>query len=128
MMANILIAGLAGVLVPLTIDRFRADPAIASSIFVTMTTDSMGFLAFLSAWPVATGLVGRKMATSGDSCRRGFHRLKSWIHCGVGRMATGDTVLSQKQRLRAGTLTKAADVRLGSLKSTAVGKLFFSSA
>ena len=57
MMANILIAGFAGVLVPLTIDRFRADPAIASSIFVTMTTDSMGFLAFLGL-AVATGLVG----------------------------------------------------------------------
>jgi len=56
MMANILIAGIAGVLVPLTIDRFRADPAIASSIFVTMTTDSMGFLVFLGL-AVATGLV-----------------------------------------------------------------------
>ena len=37
------------------IDRFRADPAIASSIFVTMTTDSMGFLVFLGL-AVATGL------------------------------------------------------------------------
>jgi len=57
MMANILIAGIAGVVVPLTMERFRADPAIASSIFVTMTTDSMGFLVFLSL-AVATGLVG----------------------------------------------------------------------
>lgn len=57
MMANILIAGIAGVLVPLTIERFKADPAIASSIFVTMTTDSMGFLVFLGL-AVATGLVG----------------------------------------------------------------------
>ncbi|MEN3748624.1 magnesium transporter [Sphingomonas sp. HF-S3] len=47
MMTNILIAGLAGVIVPLTMDRFNADPAVASSIFVTMTTDSMGFLVFL---------------------------------------------------------------------------------
>jgi magnesium transporter len=47
MMANILIAGLAGVLVPLALDRANADPAVASSIFVTMTTDSMGFLVFL---------------------------------------------------------------------------------
>src|SRR5699024_1014679 len=46
MMTNIVIAGLAGVFVPLTLDRFKADPAIASSIFVTMTTDSMGFLVF----------------------------------------------------------------------------------
>ena len=47
MLFNILIAGLAGVIVPLTLDRYNADPAVASSIFVTMTTDSMGFLVFL---------------------------------------------------------------------------------
>jgi magnesium transporter len=56
MMTNILIAGFAGVLVPLTLDKMRADPAIASSIFVTMTTDSMGFLVFLGL-AVATRLV-----------------------------------------------------------------------
>jgi len=44
---NIVIAGFAGVIVPLTLDRYNADPAVASSIFVTMTTDSMGFLVFL---------------------------------------------------------------------------------
>ncbi|MBB3912159.1 magnesium transporter [Sphingomonas desiccabilis] len=57
MMTNILIAGLAGVLVPLTLERFGADPAVASSVFVTMTTDSMGFLAFLGLATVA-GLTG----------------------------------------------------------------------
>ena len=57
MMANIVIAGLAGVLVPLAIERFDGDPAVASSVFVTMVTDSMGFLAFLGL-AVATGLVG----------------------------------------------------------------------
>ncbi len=57
MLANILIAGVAGVVVPLTLERMGADPAISSSIFVTMTTDSMGFLVFLSL-AVATGLVG----------------------------------------------------------------------
>lgn len=57
MMANIVIAGLAGVLVPITLDRLKADPAIASSIFVTMTTDSMGFLVFLGLASVS-GLVG----------------------------------------------------------------------
>jgi magnesium transporter len=53
MLTNIVIAGLAGVLVPLTLERFGADPAVASSVFVTMITDSMGFLAFLglaTAW------------------------------------------------------------------------------
>lgn len=47
MLTNILVAGLAGVLVPVTLDRMRTDPAVSSSIFVTMTTDSMGFFAFL---------------------------------------------------------------------------------
>ncbi len=47
MMFNILIAGLAGVLVPLSLEQAGADPAVASSIFVTMVTDSIGFLAFL---------------------------------------------------------------------------------
>jgi len=57
MVTNILIAGLAGVMVPLTLDRFDVDPAIASSIFVTMITDSMGFLVFLGLATVS-GLVG----------------------------------------------------------------------
>jgi magnesium transporter len=57
MLTNIFIAGLAGVVVPLTLDRFKADPAVASSIFVTMTTDSMGFLAFLGL-ATASGLTG----------------------------------------------------------------------
>jgi magnesium transporter len=57
MLTNIVIAGLAGVVVPLTLDRFNADPAVASSIFVTMTTDSMGFLAFLGL-ATASGLTG----------------------------------------------------------------------
>lgn len=46
MMTNILVAGLAGVLVPVTLDRLDADPAVASSVFVTMTTDSIGFWRF----------------------------------------------------------------------------------
>jgi magnesium transporter len=57
MMANIVIAGLAGVLVPLTLERAGADPAVASSVFVTMTTDSMGFLVFLGL-AVASGIAG----------------------------------------------------------------------
>lgn len=47
MLANIVVAGLAGVLVPLGLERLGADPAVASSVFVTMTTDTMGFLIFL---------------------------------------------------------------------------------
>jgi magnesium transporter len=55
MLCNVVIAGLAGVLVPVILDRLDVDPAVSSSIFVTMITDSMGFLAFLGL-AVATGL------------------------------------------------------------------------
>ena len=44
---NNLVAGLSGVLVPLTLERFRVDPAVSSAVFVTMCTDCMGFLSFL---------------------------------------------------------------------------------
>jgi magnesium transporter len=56
MLVNIIVAGLAGVLVPLSLERAGADPAVASSVFVTMVTDSMGFLAFLGLATLA-GLV-----------------------------------------------------------------------
>jgi magnesium transporter len=54
---NIITAGLAGVVVPVLFDRVGQDPAVASSVFVTMITDSMGFFAFLGL-AVASGLVG----------------------------------------------------------------------
>jgi magnesium transporter len=57
MVINVVIAGLAGVLVPVIFDRLDIDPAVASSVFVTMITDSMGFFAFLGL-AVASGLVG----------------------------------------------------------------------
>jgi magnesium transporter len=57
MLTNIVIAGLAGVLVPLTLERMGADPAVASSVFVTMVTDSMGFLVFLGL-ATASGIAG----------------------------------------------------------------------
>jgi magnesium transporter len=57
MLFNIIVAGLAGVLVPLALERAGTDPAVASSVFVTMVTDSMGFLLFLGL-ATAVGLVG----------------------------------------------------------------------
>jgi len=47
MLFNIMIAGMAGVIVPVALDHFKFDPAVSSSVFVTMTTDTMGFLGFL---------------------------------------------------------------------------------
>jgi len=57
MVINVIVAGMAGVLVPVIFERLRQDPAVASSVFVTMITDSMGFFAFLGL-AVAFGLVG----------------------------------------------------------------------
>jgi magnesium transporter len=47
MLINNLIAGLAGIMVPITLDRFRIDPAVSSAVFVTTATDVMGFFSFL---------------------------------------------------------------------------------
>lgn len=47
MVINMLAAALAGILIPLLLDRFGIDPAIASSVFVTTVTDVVGFFAFL---------------------------------------------------------------------------------
>jgi magnesium transporter len=57
MVVNVFVAGLAGVAVPVLFDRMDQDPAVASSVFVTMITDSMGFFAFLGL-AVLSGLVG----------------------------------------------------------------------
>lgn len=57
MIANIVTAGVAGVAVPLLFERYKIDPAVASSIFVTTITDCMGFLAFLGLATMA-GLAG----------------------------------------------------------------------
>ena len=47
MVINLIVAGTAGILIPLTLDKFKADPAIASAVFVTTVTDVVGFFAFL---------------------------------------------------------------------------------
>lgn len=57
MVINNLVAGLAGILVPLTLDRVDVDPAVSSAVFVTMMTDVMGFFSFLGLASLA-GLAG----------------------------------------------------------------------
>jgi len=57
MVINNLIAGLAGVMVPVALDRARIDPAVSSAVFVTMMTDCMGFFSFLGLATLA-GLAG----------------------------------------------------------------------
>ena len=52
MVVNMIAAGLSGILIPLGLHKAGADPAIASSVFVTTVTDIVGFFAFLglAAW------------------------------------------------------------------------------
>ena len=54
---NNLVAGTAGVLVPVTLERSGVDPAVSSAVFVTMMTDCMGFFSFLGLATLA-GLSG----------------------------------------------------------------------
>ena len=47
MLINMLVAGVAGIIIPISLDRYGVDPAVASSVFVTTVTDAVGFFAFL---------------------------------------------------------------------------------
>jgi magnesium transporter len=47
MIINLVAAGLAGILVPLGLQRIGADPAVSSAVFVTTVTDVVGFFVFL---------------------------------------------------------------------------------
>jgi magnesium transporter len=52
-----LVAGaLGGILVPMVLDRLRADPAVASGTFVTTITDVVGFFSFLGIATLWFGL------------------------------------------------------------------------
>jgi len=48
LIANIFIAAVGGILIPLALERAGRDPAVSSSIFITFLTDFMGFLAVLA--------------------------------------------------------------------------------
>lgn len=47
MVVNMVCAALAGILIPLALDKLDIDPASASSVFVTTVTDMVGFFGFL---------------------------------------------------------------------------------
>ena len=47
MLLNLVVAALAGLFIPLAMERFGRDPAVGSSVFLTFVTDSMGFFIFL---------------------------------------------------------------------------------
>ncbi len=47
MVINMVVAGLSGTLIPLGLEKFKIDPAVASTVFLTTVTDVIGFFAFL---------------------------------------------------------------------------------
>jgi magnesium transporter len=47
MVINLVVAGLAGIVIPVLLERMNIDPALASGAFVTTVTDVVGFFAFL---------------------------------------------------------------------------------
>jgi magnesium transporter len=52
MVLNMVVAGLAGTVIPVALEKIGIDPALASGAFVTSMTDVVGFFAFLglAAW------------------------------------------------------------------------------
>jgi len=48
MVVNLFVAGLAGALIPLTLQHFGIDPAVAAGVFLTTVTDVVGFFVFLA--------------------------------------------------------------------------------
>ena len=47
MIINMIVAAMAGILIPLGLNKAGVDPAVASRVFVTTITDVVGFFAFL---------------------------------------------------------------------------------
>lgn len=56
MMCNLVAGALGGILIPMALQRLRADPAVASGTFVTTVTDIVGFFAFLTIATLWFGL------------------------------------------------------------------------
>jgi len=57
MLANMIVAGVSGVLVPLGFRALRIDPALASAVAVTSATDIFGFLIYLGLATLMIGLI-----------------------------------------------------------------------
>lgn len=56
MVCNLVAGALGGILIPIVLDRVRADPAVASGTFVTTVTDVVGFFSFLGIATLWFGL------------------------------------------------------------------------
>ena len=64
MVCNLIAGALGGILIPMVLERVRADPAVASGTFVTTITDVVGFFSFLG---IATLWFGLKQTGAGAS-------------------------------------------------------------
>src|SRR3954451_24819995 len=56
MVCNLIAGALGGILIPMVLERVRADPAVASGTFVTTVTDVVGFFSFLGIATLWFGL------------------------------------------------------------------------
>src|SRR6267378_394024 len=56
MVCNLVAGALGGILIPMVLERVRADPAVASGTFVTTITDVVGFFSFLGIATLWFGL------------------------------------------------------------------------
>jgi magnesium transporter len=56
MLCNLVAGALGGILIPIVLERVRADPAVASGTFVTTVTDVVGFFSFLGIATLWFGL------------------------------------------------------------------------
>jgi magnesium transporter len=56
MVCNLVAGALGGILIPIVLEKFRADPAVASGTFVTTVTDVVGFFSFLGIATLWFGL------------------------------------------------------------------------
>ena len=56
MLCNLVAGALGGILIPMVLERVRADPAVASGTFVTTITDVVGFFSFLGIATLWFGL------------------------------------------------------------------------
>jgi magnesium transporter len=63
LVGNMLVAATVGTLVPLALYFLKKDPAFASSVLVTATTDALGFLIYLSLASVFLNQIQRYMLT-----------------------------------------------------------------
>ncbi|CCD98446.1 magnesium transporter [Bradyrhizobium sp. STM 3809] len=54
--SNLVAGALGGILIPMVLERVRADPAVASGTFVTTVTDVVGFFSFLGIATLWFGL------------------------------------------------------------------------